>query len=110
MYDRHCINKPLTKLDKIQIMGDYVIAIGGTFILSILYYFNYIPKEIIELFYVGFLLGCPFEFIQPRIGWIFYYKCITYKVAPRKDNVDNSVHLGLFYSFVYYELYNMVVW
>tara|TARA_Y200000002_G_C22669063_1_gene659186 strand:+ start:1577 stop:2212 length:636 start_codon:yes stop_codon:yes gene_type:complete len=84
MYDRHCSNKPLTKLDKIQTIGDYVIAIGGTFILFILDYLNYIPKEIIKLFYVGFLLGFPFEFVQPRLGWVYYYKCITYKVAPVK--------------------------
>jgi len=82
--DPYCLNIPLTKIDKIQIFGDYIIAILTVICLYIFTLLNVIPYWYTYLFLTGFLLTCPFEYIQPRIGWVYYYKCATYKIAPIK--------------------------
>ena len=80
----NCKKIPLNLSDKIQIFLDYLIPLLFIVISTVLLIFNKIPQWYIYLFLTGFSLGAPFEFIQPRIGWVYYYKCITYKIAPTK--------------------------
>ena len=79
-----CVNFPLSKKEKMQIFGDYFIAIGGLFTIALLYYYSLINKWVIEKVIMGFILSAPTEYMFPRIGWVYYYKCITYKYLPVK--------------------------
>ena len=91
MYDTpDCLHIKLTEYDLLQVMTDYVVALGVLGILYFLYKMNELNKTITFSFVYGFLLGAPFEFIQPRIGWVSYYKCATYLLAP--ENIMWIVH------------------
>jgi len=80
----HCINKPLSFFDKLQLYADYIGAISGVVTILILNSLGRLPNWTIYSFWTGILLCAPFEYIQPRLGWVYYYKCITYKLAPFK--------------------------
>lgn len=71
-----CKKLPLNIIDKIEIIGDYTLAFLG---LLLTFFFPLLSKYILT----GFLLCVPFEYIQPKLGWVCYYKCITYKYAPK---------------------------
>ena len=82
--NKTCAPLPLSKTDKIQILGDYCVAIFGLLAIGLLYWTHQIKNWVIYAIFIGFLLGCPTEYIFPRIGWVYYYKCITYKYLPVK--------------------------
>jgi len=81
---RGCKHERLSRGDKFQIIGDYFVAIGGFWYMTILYMYGIISNWVISSIITGFLLSCPTEYIFPRIGWVYYHKCITYKVMPVK--------------------------
>lgn len=102
----YCLNIPLTSIDKLQIYGDYIISISCLFLLIILNTLYNIPAIINKASILGFLMGAPFEYIQPRIGWLYYYKCDTYKIAPNSimwiiHSIWDSILLGLIYLLSY---------
>ena len=82
--NKTCAPLPLSKADKIQILGDYCVAIFGLLAIGLLYWTHQIKNWVMYAVFIGFLLGCPTEYIFPRIGWVYYYKCITYKYLPVK--------------------------
>ena len=79
-----CLHAPLSRMDTLQIIGDYFVAIAGVSYMAILYMHGIISDWVIHSTMIGFLLNCPTEYIFPRIGWVYYHKCITYKVMPVK--------------------------
>lgn len=77
-----CLNIPLTNVEKLEIIGDYMIPTIG--ISTIIIFVN---KDILyprTIYYLlnGILLCVPFEFLQPKLGWVSYFKCETYQLAP----------------------------
>jgi hypothetical protein len=84
MINSDCLNIPLIKTEKIQIFLEYCIPITFLEIFLVLNIFNILPIWINKAVFFGFCLCAPFEFIQPRLGWVYYYKCITYKLLPMK--------------------------
>jgi hypothetical protein len=104
--DPYCLNIPLTTIDKIQIYGDYIVAIGGILILICANICYNIPLWINYCVPLGFLMGASFEYIQPRIGWVYYYKCDTYKIAPLQimwiiHSIWDSMLFGIIFTLSY---------
>lgn len=97
-----CLNIPLNYNDIIEIIGDYAIPI-----LLLLYMFNLMERKIIKpyvlkYFFTGFILCAPFEYIQPKLDWVFYLKCDTYYWAPM--NIMWIVH-AIWDSFMLLSIY-----
>jgi hypothetical protein len=106
---RHCLNRPLSKFDKLQLVIDYSVAISITLIINILFILGEIPTWIYTTFILGFFMGASFEYIQPRLGWVCYYKCITYKLAPMRSMwIIHSVWDSLIFHIILYLSY--LIW
>jgi len=77
-----CIDIPLTSLEITEIIGDYIVALCGTALIVWAWATRIISLRLLKAFVCGVILFAPIEYIQPRIGWVYYYKCATYVWAP----------------------------
>jgi len=77
-----CLNLKLSQSEKKQVFLDYYIPCAFINILILFNFCNIIPLWINKAILFSFFICAPFEYIQPKLGWVYYYKCIMYKLEP----------------------------
>ena len=77
-----CRRERLSRIAQLQIIGDYLVAVGGSSYLAALYVRGMLREWTLSSIITGFILSCPTEYIFPRIGWVYYRKCATYEALP----------------------------
>ena len=77
-----CMDIPLILSEKIEIIGDYILPLLSIQLLFILIDHNILKPRVIKYLFFGFIICAPFEYIQPKLGWVSYLKCETYYWEP----------------------------
>ena len=78
-----CMHLPLVTQDYVQVAMDYTIpAVAVWYLTTAAGKHAAARHRILRCALQGALVFAPIEYVQPRIGWVYYRKCALQRLAP----------------------------